>query len=330
MFANHFDCKTNKQKVNIMDAATSPIAPKRKSKISITHESITPTRAKLWAKATRETEYSQRKVSQGVVAKYSGEMARGDWHADTGDMVRLATYKGQEVVLDGQHRLAAIIHSGKPQDMYVARNVPQSAFAYIDQGNTRTLKDVMDCDGWADTPTVSAIGRYLWVYSETGSPFGSVSSERNLSAGSLYDWVCEYQPSLREQWATYGPLIKAAQKGLRVSPAVLGFLFVRLNTLDTLLCHDVFKYFSDPYTEKAPSNGFMFAVKQIQEMLLDIANMKARGMAVRSDEHRDRSTLHILSAWYMHLEGKKPTSDAGYKKIFNKLLQQESDLWSIL
>lgn len=313
-----------------MEAVTTPITPKRKSKIEITHESVSPTRAKLWSKATRETEYSQRKISSGVVAKYSGEMVRGNWHCDTGDMVRLAMYKGQEVVLDGQHRLAAIIHSGKAQDMYVARKVPQSAFAYIDQGNTRTLKDVMDCDGWTDTPTVSAIGRYLWVYSETGSPFGSVSSERNLSAGSLYDWVSDYQPNLKEHWATYGALIKAAQKGLRISPAVLGFLFIKLNEIDTLLCHDVFKYFTDPYTEKAPCPSFTFSVKQIKEMLLDIANMKSRGMAVRSDEHRDRSTLHILAAWKMCQDNKKPKSDTGYKKMFNKYLEKESDLWEQL
>jgi hypothetical protein len=310
---------------------TKSINPSRKSPINISYEAITPTRAKLWVKNTRETEYIQRKISSGAVAKLSGEMTRGDWHSNTADVIRIANHNGCEVVLDGQHRLSAIIASDKPQDMFVARNVPADAFKYIDQGNSRTLKDVMDCDGWVDSTTMSSIGRYLWVYSESGSPFGQVRDEKKLSAGSLYDWVCEYEPSIREAWNQYSPLIKDAKKGIKMSEAVMGFLFLKLNRVDPLLCHEVFAFFKDPMvSDSCPSINFKLAAKEIQELQFELKSLKARGMSTRSDEHRDLSTMYILFAWVSTVEGRKFKTTTGFRKAFNKYSETGANLWECL
>jgi len=68
------------------------------------------------------------------------EMERGTFRPDNGDSIRIDT-NGD--ILDGQHRLAAIVKAGRPVEMLVAKNVDRETFATIDTGKRRTVHDVV-------------------------------------------------------------------------------------------------------------------------------------------------------------------------------------------
>jgi hypothetical protein len=231
-----------------------------------------------------------------------------------------------EVVIDGQHRLNAILDSEKSVDMFVARNVPLDAFKYIDQGNTRTLKDVMDCAGWSDTATVSSAARYMWVYGETGTPFGSVRPENNLSAGSLFDWVDEYTPSIRDEWERNGELVRSARKGIKMSESIMFFLWMKFSATDIRMARQVYAYLADPFSGNGHlSKNFKYAVTMIADLQYEMKQLKDKGMKTRSDEHRDPCTKALIFAWNSSRKGK----DYASLKAFKVAMAKTANQWEI-
>jgi hypothetical protein len=306
---------------------TTPVNPSKKTPITINWEAITPTRAKLWIKQTDESPFQQRTLGSGTVKKYIGEMKRGDWHSGTADIIRIGECEGREVVIDGQHRLMGIAASEIAQDMFVARNVPLDAFKYIDQGNNRTLKDVMDCAGWQDSTTISSGARYLWVYGEAGTPFGQVRPERNLSAGSLFDWVEEYTPEIKDVWVSNKKLIREARKGIKMSESIMFFLWMKFSALDEVLAGQAFHYFSEPLAGNGSlSANFKYALEYIAEIQWEMKEMTAKGLRTRSDEHRDPCTKALIMAWNSTRTGKCFRSKNGIKK---ELVKSGNDVWAI-
>lgn len=77
-----------------------------------------------------------RKVSPRRVTRYAAMMTRQKW-IFTGESVIL----NGEKLLDGSHRLRAIIQSGITLRMVVVRGVDPEAFKYIDSGASRSLSD---------------------------------------------------------------------------------------------------------------------------------------------------------------------------------------------
>jgi len=73
-------------------------------------------------------------------------------------------------LLDGQHRLAAIIHTKRVCPAIFVAGAEQKAFATIDQGRKRTLADLLGINGPSGDPTYAATVRLLYVwYNHPGS-----------------------------------------------------------------------------------------------------------------------------------------------------------------
>lgn len=90
-----------------------------------------------------------RRLTQTVVERYAQAMRDGLWLTD-GSPIRFNT-KGR--LVDGQHRLWAVIESGVSIQVMVARNVPDEAFLVMDTGRTRGFADVLSIQ-YPDTPNV--------------------------------------------------------------------------------------------------------------------------------------------------------------------------------
>lgn len=85
-----------------------------------------------------EINTSNRKPRQRVIDHYVSTIKRGEW---------ILTHQGvavsnTNVLLDGQHRLLAIIKSGKSMPIMVTTGLPDKAFSAIDSGAPRTLSDL--------------------------------------------------------------------------------------------------------------------------------------------------------------------------------------------
>lgn len=70
-----------------------------------TIETVTPMKAARWLKRN----IANRRVSPKVVRNYAGDMSRGEWLLN-GEAIK---FDRDGNLLDGQHRLGAIVHNGK-------------------------------------------------------------------------------------------------------------------------------------------------------------------------------------------------------------------------
>lgn len=101
-----------------------------------------------------------RPLDERYVTQLSNEMIAGRWKF-TGEPV-IFSDKG---LLNGQHRLSAIVASGKAQRMLVVSGVAQDAFDAIDIGKRRSVADILSIAGEQDgkrlASTLSLLLKYL-------------------------------------------------------------------------------------------------------------------------------------------------------------------------
>jgi len=101
---------------------------------------ITPELAESWLSKNAEF---QRKLRPSIVDRYARDMERGEW---------VSTHQGIAFdcngrLIDGQHRLAAIVKSGMTIEMPVARNTAARAYDHVDLGFSRKTSDVLKAQG---------------------------------------------------------------------------------------------------------------------------------------------------------------------------------------
>lgn len=97
-------------------------------------ETITPQRAA----ELLEMNTGNRALRRATVEAFARAILAGQW-ASTHQAIAI---NGSEL-LDGQHRLSAIVRAGVPVEMFVAYGVPSGAKKHIDTGASRTVADVI-------------------------------------------------------------------------------------------------------------------------------------------------------------------------------------------
>lgn len=98
-------------------------------------EKITPAMAEQMLKHNK----SNRTLRKNKVHSYALQMQAGFWAADSNDAILIST-DGE--LLNGQHRLNAVIEAGIPVKMAVRYGVDKSIFKVLDQGAARSASDL--------------------------------------------------------------------------------------------------------------------------------------------------------------------------------------------
>jgi hypothetical protein len=119
-------------------------------------QTITPARAAEWLTANT----TNRPLSRPIVRGFAEAMRRGEW---------LVTHQGiafdvNGTLVDGQHRLAAVIEADQPVEMTVFTEVPEGAFDVLDTGKRRTAADVLAIEGEKNSILLAAMVRIVWLY----------------------------------------------------------------------------------------------------------------------------------------------------------------------
>lgn len=104
---------------------------------------ITPTDATNWLRCNLHN----RPVRKRHIEFLAGEIKNGNWQVN-GQAIVIAE---DEQVLDGQHRLLAIIEAGIPIKTMVVYGISAAAFSTIDTGAVRTSSDAL-CLHFTDYP----------------------------------------------------------------------------------------------------------------------------------------------------------------------------------
>lgn len=127
----------------------------------ITIETITPE----IAARLLGTMMGNRQLRQKAVQRYAREMIAGKW-AVNGEAIKIAA-NGR--LIDGQHRLSAVMMAKVPVKMCVVRGVDDSAIITLDTGVGRSFYDVGVIAGQSYAQAVGPIIRWWFKYL-TGSP----------------------------------------------------------------------------------------------------------------------------------------------------------------
>lgn len=134
-------------------------------------ETITPAKASLYL----EKNSNNRRVRKEKVQKYARDMKSGRWKV-TNQAVALNC---DGTLLDGQHRLLAIIEAGVPVRMNVTRGMERDAMMGVDVGATRSVSDLANVSG-VDVPITAS------MVATARSMIDSLMDHRGRTASSIY------------------------------------------------------------------------------------------------------------------------------------------------
>lgn len=149
--------------------------------ISYGVEKVTPERAELWLARNRDN----RNLRRSRVASLARDMAGGRWQLN-GDAIR---FSRSGVLVDGQHRLAAVIESQCTIESLVIRGVDDEARFTIDVGAPRTAADGLRFQGVENAKYVAPLARRL-VQWRVGAR--SLGGSLNATHPEIYDFVAEH------------------------------------------------------------------------------------------------------------------------------------------
>lgn len=126
-----------KNKVKKIDWSDPTIAMRNvrtRGKSGAVKVSVTPEVAAQWL----ELNTGNRPVTKPQTAAYARDMQGGNWRDHGGDPIQIGS---NGVLLNGQHRLHAVIASGATVDMFAIFGADPSAVLAIDRGKSRSHRD---------------------------------------------------------------------------------------------------------------------------------------------------------------------------------------------
>lgn len=121
---------------------------------------ITPAlAAELLKKNTRN-----RPLKKAHVSRLANMMERGQWRFN-GDPIRISK---TDKILDGQHRLHAIVESNQGQYAQVTTGLEDDVFTTIDVGRTRSHGDHLSLLGYENGPSIASAARIAMFFDQDG------------------------------------------------------------------------------------------------------------------------------------------------------------------
>lgn len=289
------------------------------SKISVGLETITPVKAAGWLKNTEaacaadipldgkgET-FKQRVLSPGTVRKYLHTFMRSEWNADTVEAIKLSTWKGLEIILDGQHRLTAVVEYGKPVQMWVAHGVPLPAFSYIDQGAARSAGDILTQKGWKEAALFATVGRLMWREDKGGDPRVN-THKTQVTEAVIAHYISPKQRDLyaKHEMFTHATRRAVADNGPGAHRPGLMYSLMRAYDIDPKLALAVAQYLSDTDKNTAPHPVWCDWVKMMRSKVGDLK-------ALVTGQHQAQSNASLCNlilaafpiAWNVNRAGAK-------------------------
>lgn len=134
---------------------------------------VSPQLAAEWL--TRNT--NNRPLSKSTVQQLVGQIQRGEWQLTHQGIA----FDEDGTLIDGQHRLAAIVKAGIGVPLTVTHGVPRTAFTVMDTGRKRTGRDALALAGEANATHLAAAlrGLHLYLHAPNSAWSGGVSVTSN-------------------------------------------------------------------------------------------------------------------------------------------------------
>jgi len=136
---------------------------------------ITPTLAKQYLLQNKDN----RKLRAPIIKKYASFMEKGEWILNDQSI----SFDVNGRLLNGQHRLNAVILSGITIKSFVTRNLPEDSFKYLDVGASRSQGDIHKMSKYC-AALISSFHQITWKRDCT---FTQINNARNYLLSSMND-----------------------------------------------------------------------------------------------------------------------------------------------
>lgn len=193
---------------------------------------VTPDMAKDWLENHNPT---NRKISPSNVNGYARDMMNGAWEF-TADPIQ---FDENGDLLNGQHRLLAVIESGCTILFHVVSNLPTQARKYMDTGRKRTVGDILSIEGSTHGKLLAAAMRLYIDVENYRRPNAALPSSRASSA----EVVNMVQSDETIQWV--GTQVQEIPQKM-LNRTVACYAYWTLHKIDPYLCAEFFKRLVTP------------------------------------------------------------------------------------
>lgn len=132
-----------------------------------------------------------RTLSIGRARALARAMEDGQWEMN-GDSIKISD---TGILLDGQHRLTAIVMSKTSQDVLFVTGLKESVFTTIDVGANRTAADMLSIAGVKNSAIVASAAMLYLVDKKLGKPLHG-SPDRKPTKKDVSDFVSKHRDVL--------------------------------------------------------------------------------------------------------------------------------------
>jgi hypothetical protein len=241
---------------------------------------VTPAIAAEWLKRNN----NNRSVKRHHLAGLIRDMMAGNWLL-TGDPIRFNIHG---VLIDGQHRLMAIVQSGVAQTMTVAVGLSETAHHGIDLNARRTVADVLVMGGAKHTACTAAAARL------------ALAARSGLTNTKKVQFT---QPEVLE-FLDQNPIMAAAaevatklHRTIDCPPSVLAVAWAEMSQIDPDACSDFFNSLAASRTDGDgdPRAAYLRRLQHARRQRERIQPLTHLAMLVRTwNAVRRNESLHVL------------------------------------
>jgi len=160
---------------------------------------------------------NNRKVSENHVRFLAEEMRNGNWLFD-GQPLR---FDENNVLIDGQHRLNAIIKSQTSQNLLIITGLKKESFRVMDTGKNRNAADVLSINGEQYYSTIASCAKFIIMLKSGSSDRNRIGRTSNTN---IVKWL-ENNRSIVDHIKTAEKL-KHAFSGVLTSTYIASFRFL--------------------------------------------------------------------------------------------------------
>ena len=182
-------------------------------------QKITPKKAEEMLAANT----ANRPLSKPVVRSFAEAMRRGDWKVTHQGIA----FDTRGVLVDGQHRLAAVAEADRSVEMTVFTDVPDETFDVLDTGKRRNAADTLAIEGEKSTVVLASMLRIVWLYHYR--PEGAWSGRAAQVSNHQILQVLDEHPGIRD-FLVLGDRIATETGMIKTAAGAASYLVDQANT----------------------------------------------------------------------------------------------------
>lgn len=207
-----------------IDATSKPTGRQAPRIAAVGHDVITVTPA--MAESFLSGQLPNRNLRDNSIERYARDMQAGAWHLNGESLIFSGTEdevrKGKQEagLLDGQHRMWAVVYGNVPVTFLAVWGVPAESRESIDTGDKRSFGDVLAMKGSLNSHVMAGAARWWHWYDTAFDTIKSGAVSVRPTHAELMQAVKAHEASLADASSIVG-----GSKGRRVlSPSIAAFV----------------------------------------------------------------------------------------------------------